>query len=164
MAALYESEFQLTGSPLGPIEAVELTNPVGSGVNVFILRVGANAQCGFALWVIRRYSAQPSHGTGGDAPSAATIWKRKTADATSATEVWVQTTAASIVPNGATKNYEHTESLDPSDAGDDAEIILAKYAEDIDTLVIAPGESMTLQAPQADLTFTVNITWEEAAV
>jgi hypothetical protein len=60
-------------------------------------------------------------------------------------------------------DFKHDAQMDPSDAGDDAEIYLQKYLTDAAQLVINPGECVGITIPDGAADYDIELTLLERA-
>jgi hypothetical protein len=157
----YESTFTVTGNPSAVLQTVELKNPAASGKALRVLRIGVNAEATFQTWEACRYNGHATHGIGPDAPSTGDIHKRNSADGASVASIFYSSNQDSFDWSSVTETYCHPETIDASDAGDDAEIIFCKYIDQVDALVINQGESMSIKIPAGELDYTIGILWKE---
>lgn len=127
------------------IDCFEVRNPAGSGKLLWIIGFDFVAAVGFTEWLFKRYTGAAT--TGGTATAVA-IHKADTNDAASVMEIYAATAAGDIDVSGlGSPTYEKHVTLDPSDAGDDAEWIPGKYYGNEFKLILRPGETMVVIAP-----------------
>ncbi len=157
----FDTEVQIQGTTT-ELETIEIRNPSNSGVSISIMRVGVVAEATFQEWIFQRYDGPATHGT--PTPDAASVYERKVPLPDAACEVYYSSTAASFDWSNVTVTWRHTEQIDSSDAGDDAEVIFFKYFEEEHEVLIAPGESLSITVPAAELPYRVVITWAEKVI
>jgi hypothetical protein len=158
---VYKTNFVVDGLAEAS-EQIEFRNPSGSGVVARILTVQFNASTNESVWVFRRYPGHPTHGTGGDAPTAETIYQHDSAGPASAVEVYSGPAGSALLwPLPSTAEYVHTENLFPLDSGDDKEVVFAKYWPAEYSPAVRPGESMSLESQAGEIPYVVTIMWEE---
>lgn len=123
----------------------EVRNPAGSGKNLWILGFDFVAEVGMTEWKFMRYTGAAT--TGGTAAAVA-VHNADTGDAASVMQIYSATADGDIDVSGlGAATYEKHVTLDPSDAGDDAEWIPGKYYSNEFKLILRPGETMVVIAP-----------------
>lgn len=166
MANVYKTNFVVSGNESATTEQIVFENPSGSGkLARMYTPLSVIADQGFMIWEIKRYTSLPTHGTGGNAPTAQTIYKMDSSIPAAACEVYVGDASASFSSfSGMTVDWLDTVSLDGSDAGDDMERIPSKYLPEGHAMVVRPGECMTITVPAGLIDYTIVIIFEEEAV
>ncbi len=165
MTSLYETNFTLELDIPTDEERVEIRNPSASTKHLHITRVGITSQSEFAVFRLTRYNELATHGTGGDAPTAQTVYKWLSDDAATSMEIYSGEPGVQLIwPNSSAIDYLHDFQLDPSDAGDDDKLQFNQYLSEDHTVVILPNTSASLQFPAGQGTFIVKILARELLV
>lgn len=161
--ATYQFETTITGNSNAALETIEIKNPAASGKKLAILQIQVLAEATFQTWIVRRYNGHAAHGSGGNTPDAVDIWKRDSAAASPAFSVFSSGLAASFDWSALTKTWQHSQTVDASDAGDDAMMSFTMYIGEDHAPMIREGESVSIVIPAAELEYTVVFLVDEIA-
>lgn len=155
MTRAYHVDFEISGT--AAVECVEIRNPAMSGVVVVFPLTQCVSESGFGKWTIKRYVGEATHGTGADEPTQAVLQKYDSTFAAATVQVFYGL-PPQLDFSALTADFKHDAQMDPSDAGDDAEIYLQKYLTDAAQLVINPGECVGITIPDGAADYDIELT------
>lgn len=161
--ATFQFETTIQGGA-SALETLEIKNPSGSGKKIALLQMVVLAEATFQPWAIRRYDGHATHGADALAPASVDIWKRDSASASASFEVYSSSDAGSFDWSGLTLQWQHSQTLDASDAGDDAMVNFTMYFSETHAPMLRPGESASVLIPAAEIPYTIVFVVSEEAV